>query len=61
MTLPQAADESGLDRSGIARACRDGTIKGAQQIGKLWTFPRKAWEDWRRDARRGNPNWRAED
>jgi hypothetical protein len=61
MTLAEAVAESGLDRSGIARACRDGTIRGAQLFGRVWTFPRSSWDAWRATARPGNPAWRVDD
>lgn len=48
MTVTEAVQLTGLSASTIQQASKRGDIRGAQLIGKTWTFTRAALDDWRK-------------
>ena len=39
MTTAQAADKTGLTPRHVARLCKEGVVKGAEQFGRNWMVP----------------------
>ena len=42
VSVQEAANIMGLDRSRVGRLCREGRFPGAAKVGSSWIIPRKA-------------------
>ena len=42
VSVQEAAELMGLDRSRVGRLCREGRFSGAAKIGRSWIIPREA-------------------